>query len=341
MNNVYEFPPVERRCDEASEWISRLDRQLTGEEARALQAWMAADPENEALLMEMARLWDKMDALGRLSSLFQPPVAPRRRAPLLAFAGLATMVVAVVALWLVWHPAAPTHHPAPTEYVYQTGVGESTNVTLSDGTDLVLNTNSRIAVRYTDQYRLFTLERGEVYVKVARDRVRPLRVMAGGKYVQAVGTEFNVRITSDQKIELVVVEGKVQVGVHHQSERAAKPERPETPTQPPQSLVAGQAVILGSAHEEVEQVSIEDIEVKLSWRQGNLIFRGESLEDAVREVGRYTQVEFVFLDQDLKKIRVAGLFKAGDVDGLLATLRENFNIVYQQTDENKVLLKAH
>jgi len=80
------------------------------------------------------------------------------------------------------------------------------------------------------------------------------------------------------------------------------------------------------------------VAVKLSWRKGNLIFRGESLEEAVREVERYTPVEFVFLDQDLKKIRVAGLFKAGDVRGLLATLRENFDIVYQYTDDQTVLL---
>src|SRR5690625_3307764 len=169
MNNVYEFPPMERRYDEASEWIARLDRQLTSEETRALQAWMAADPENEALLMEMARLWDKMDALGRLSGLFQPPVPRPRSTPLLAFASLAVLLVTVAVLWLAWNHA-PNPHSIPTEYVYQTGVGKSSNVTLSDGTSLVLNTNSRISVRYTDQLRLFTLERGEVYVQVAKDR---------------------------------------------------------------------------------------------------------------------------------------------------------------------------
>ncbi len=78
----------------------------------------------------------------------------------------------------------------------------------------------------------------------------------------------------------------------------------------------------------------------MSWRQGNLIFRGESLEDAVAEIGRYTTVEFVILDDDLRKVRIAGLFKAGDVDGLLATLRENFNISYQHTGDGKIVLTS-
>jgi len=44
------------------------------------------------------------------------------------------------------------------------------------------------------------------------------------------------------------------------------------------------------------------------------------------------------MSEDLKKMRVAGLFKAGDVEGLLATLRENFDIVSQRDGDGKVLL---
>jgi len=98
--------------------------------------------------------------------------------------------------------------------------------------------------------------------------------------------------------------------------------------------------MLGEAKEQITEVSAEDIAVKLSWQKGNLIFRGESLEEAVREVGRYTSVEFVFMDENLKKMRVAGLYKAGDVQGLLATLRENFDIVSQRDGNGKVLLSG-
>ena len=36
---------------------------------------------------------------------------------------------------------------------------------------------------------------------------------------------------------------------------------------------------------EITEVSAEEIAVKLSWRSGNLIFRGEFLEEAVKERG--------------------------------------------------------
>jgi len=79
--------------------------------------------------------------------------------------------------------------------------------------------------------------------------------------------------------------------------------------------------------------------MRLSWREGNLIFRGESLGDAVQEVGRYTNLEFVITSDELKQLRVAGLFKAGDVEGFLASLRANFDIIDERIDDNTILLK--
>jgi transmembrane sensor len=158
--------------------------------------------------------------------------------------------------------------------------------------------------------------------------------------VKAVGTAFSLEIVSNQQIELVVTEGKVLVGVHQGPQGVTADGSPDFLESLSVTVSAGEQIILGPSEEEITDVPPEEIEVKLSWRQGNLIFRGESLEDAVAEIGRYTTVEFVILDDDLRKVRIAGLFKAGDVDGLLATLRENFNISYQRTGDGKILLTS-
>jgi transmembrane sensor len=68
----------------------------------------------------------------------------------------------------------------------------------------------------------------------------------------------------------------------------------------------------------------------LSWQKGNLIFRGEPLSEAIVEISRYTSVEFVIVDDDLKTIQVAGLFKSGDISGFLAALEANFDIQYER-----------
>ena len=91
-------------------------------------------------------------------------------------------------------------------------------------------------------------------------------------------------------------------------------------------LVAqGERIVLDDSSEAPEVLEPEEIEVQLSWRDGNLIFRGESLAVAAAEVGRYTPVEFVFVDEGLQKVRVAGFFKAGDVTGFLSNLNFQTN----------------
>ena len=48
----------------------------------------------------------------------------------------------------------------------------------------------------------------------------------------------------------------------------------------------------------------------------------------------------MLLDEKLEKIRVAGLFKAGDVAGFLSSLEANFDIAYERTDQNTIELSS-
>jgi transmembrane sensor len=348
MSNIHEFPRYDQRYDEASEWIAKLDKDLSAADQEAFQEWMAADRENQAVLLEMASLWDEMGVLSLLSDLFPEAAARPGRSHWFAVATAASVLIAVFAgVWAViaFNPGnAPDARQAVIETasdtVYETAIGEQSTVHLTDGTQLVLNTNSLVNVNYTDQYRLLRLERGEIHVQVAHDKARPLSVIVGDTIVKAVGTAFSLEIASNQQIELVVTEGKVLVGVHQSTLGGTANNSPDISASTSVTVVAGEQLILGIPEEEITEVSPEEIEVKLSWREGNLIFRGESLEDAVAEIGRYTTVEFVILDDDLRKVRIAGLFKAGDVDGLLATLRENFNISYQRTGDGKIMLTS-
>lgn len=347
MSNVYEMPERADPIGEASHWIAIVDRGMDDQEEKALREWLAAAPENPAALMEVARLWDRMETLSRLADLFPQPAADRHRSPGFALAIAAGVLVAVLAgMWSIAerHPADSNQQPAVAEtareQIFQTAVGEHSTVNLPDGSQVALNTNTLIKVLFTDHRRLLLLERGEVYVEVAHDRTRPLSVYAGDKVVQAVGTAFNLEITQDRRIALIVTEGRVLVGVIDQEVPIA-PDAQQPPPARPETAVtvsAGEQILLEDGNGQAVQVAPEDIEVKLSWRGGNLVFRGESLADALAEIERYTPVEFVILDEDLKMKRIVGMFKAGDVDGLLATLRQNFAISYQRVSDDKVML---
>ena len=345
MNNVYEFEVPTLIYDQSSVWMAKLDRGLSSDEEEEFRAWMHADPRNADVLFEMAVLWDKMGVLSRLSEICPHPGAPESRSPRF-FIAASLLILFAAGFWaiLVHH-----HSPAerardttvrPVDTVYETAVGEQSANELTDGTDLVLNTNTRVKVQYAEDYRLLVLERGEIHVSVASDRNRPLSVVAGDRIIQAVGTAFNVEINSDQRVELVVTEGVVRVGVL--DPLRTRPLEVEPTILPPSSIAvsAGEKTILGSEEINPNAIEMAEIAVKLSWREGNLVFRGESLEEALTEVGRYTEVEFVVLDEASKRVRVAGMFKAGDVQGLLAVLEKNFDVTYRRVGENRIELQG-
>ena len=356
MSNIYDIDqerkgPDQRRM-EASAWIAKMDNGLRDAEADALRAWMRADPQNEAELLEMARMWDKMDALARLSEVF-PRASEARPAPIRhrrQFMAIAASFVFVLAASVFTAAIMNMDEGDEGEAVpnlafdapaYETAIGGISTIELSDRSRITLNTNSRAVVSFSERQRIVKLERGEMHIDVAHDRTRPLSVVAGGRIVQAVGTAFSVKIDGSRRVEVLVADGRVRVGVHEPGTADLGQLESRSVFDGQSLLVAqGERVVLNADGERVEALEPEEIAVQLSWRNGNLIFRGESLAAAVEEVSRYTTVDFAIPDPDLRTIRVAGLFKAGDVAGFLSTLQANFDVVSERADRTTIVLSA-
>ncbi|WP_286263492.1 FecR family protein [Thalassotalea atypica] len=353
MSNIHQLPNQyskaneEMRVEHASDWIAKLDRGLSNDEKSALQQWLAAHPKNTKVLLEVANLWDKMDDLSRLSDLFpQPVVRQHKRTPWLT-AIAATVVLAVTVGLLQFSDSYfPFGKNAPNGVIaiqanYQTGIGESNTINLPDKSTIALNTNSFVQVKYTEHARIIELQRGEIHIDVAHDKTRPLSVIAGGKVIQAVGTAFNVEVRNEL-VELIVTDGKVLVA---KTPIAHENTIEEAIRKLPQSAMAiskGEKVdltISGQQTNTVVKVNAVDIAASLSWRNGNLIFRGESLAEAMAEISRYTNIEFELANNEaLQSIEVAGMFKTGDVNGLLEVLARNFNISHERIDDHRIVL---
>ena len=76
----------------------------------------------------------------------------------------------------------------------------------------------------------------------------------------------------------------------------------------------------------------------MAWQQEMLIFNGESLDEALQEVSRYTATRFELNDPELASLKVAGVFKTGDIKGLLDSLQVNLGVEHQRLGEHRVSL---
>ncbi|MEM8682508.1 MAG: FecR domain-containing protein [Pseudomonadota bacterium] len=345
MNNVVDMSQDESRLDAAGHWVVRMNEGLSSSQESALKAWLSEDLKNLDAFMEVAEVWDETACLARLAELFPEPRKRRILPPRFAVATALALVLtfSAASLFFMSNLSFTGFSSSPatangTQH-FETAIGEHSTAVLVDGTVVVLNTNSQIEVAYSDDARVVHLVRGEIHVEVVRDPLRPLSVVAGDRIVQAVGTAFSVEITQDQQIDLVVTEGLVVVGV-----RAPGAQRIVAPPVIAQSddntVAAGENLLMGADEEVTTPVSEEEMEIKLSWREGSLIFLSEPLEQALAEVERYTTVKFIFVDEDLKTRAVSGRYRAGDVDSLLLALRMNFNIAHEVAEDGSVLLSS-
>ncbi|MCC2606908.1 FecR family protein [Planctobacterium marinum] len=327
--------------DSAAEWIAKMDRGLSLEEEQQLKTWLQSSEEHREMLFKMAKLWDNMAALERLKSLFpEPPVKQSRRAPLAMAASVAFIAMLFTFLWLSAGDSwlSDSELVVLSEQRFETGTGDSKKVTLSDGSLLSVNTNTSVKVTFMEQQRVIELFEGEIHIQVAHNTERPLSVYAAGQIIQAVGTAFNVELLEDQ-VELIVTEGKVRVA--RQAEDQPDPLRPMQNRLDDSlpSLVQGQKSLLTVAAPTIETVETADINAALSWQQGNLVFRGEPLQQVLAEVSRYNAVTFELPQNELNHIQVAGLFKTNDLNGFLSALQQNFAIENQRTSDNRIVLR--
>jgi len=248
---------------------------------------------------------------------------------------------------------------------YATAIGKQTTIPLADGSVVKLNTNSQIEVEYTREYRNIRLVQGEAHFEVAKNAEMPFRVYAGDGRVEAVGTAFSVYLR-EKHIDVLVTEGKVALAtqvsvppdIDSQSSQALieVTDGDETsyylaiPADSVGLLEEGQgATILFASNDksgeeepvaEVKPMDSTVIKRRDAWRNGLMIFTGESLEEVVGEVSRYTAVSIEIVDPDLKQIRIGGQFRVGDLSGMFDVLETNFNLSVIRLDENRVQIAS-
>lgn len=343
MSNVVQLSTKDAIDSRAAEWIARLDRGLTSAEEQQLQLWLNEKEAHREALLAMAELWDKMDDLSRLASLFERPPRPQaERSYFRSPAALAACFVAItvaVFLSVSLGMRGQADHSLVESY-YQTSVGKRSVIDLPDTSRLILNTDTLVKVEYSAARRLLILERGEIHIDVAHNKARPLSVVVQDKVIEAVGTAFNVKVTNPSEVELIVTDGTVRVaqGLPKGDYARAAQAFDEQP-QNAKVVVEGEKLLLGSEDFAVQKLPVADLTAQLSWRDGNLVFRGETLAEALIEISRYTSTTFEIADAELRQVRIAGLFKAGDVNGLLTALKQNFQIKHERVDNKIVLSK--
>jgi transmembrane sensor len=194
---------------------------------------------------------------------------------------------------------------------YETDYGEQRPVRLADGSLMEMNTNTQLRVNRASSGREVALDQGEVLFSVRHDPEHPFLVRVGTASVRALGTTFSVWRKSDAETVTLVKEGKVQVT--------------ESPN-PPEVVSSLHTATADSSGVHVAAVEPAKIDRMLSWRKGDLAFKGETLAEVVAEFNRYNRTKLKIDDPRIARHRIGGTFSAKDPVGFAVLLQHTFGI---------------
>jgi transmembrane sensor len=326
--------------EEAAMWIWRMDSaEVAAADRQAYEAWLRQDPRHRRAAAALSTVWNALDGLAeakreeKIATFAQTAKMPLLHHPRRWwFAAAAVLAaVAVGAIWLQQGGELQT---------LATAVGQQRNVTLADGSVVTLNTNTIVETDLRRHSREIYLRKGEAHFQVAHDRSRPFLVHAGDAVVRAVGTAFEVRVLTDQHVDVVVNEGSVEVQATALSPASPSPSaraRPAAATTV-RALNAGERLSTASRDYAVTPITPQQMSSELAWREGAIIFDGEPLSEAIAEIERYTDARIVVSDPEIARLRVGGRFRTGDMQEFFDALQTALPVSIRHTDAGLVFI---
>jgi ferric-dicitrate binding protein FerR (iron transport regulator) len=216
-----------------------------------------------------------------------------------------------------------------------TARGQTYQFTLPDGTKVWLNADSKISfpAQFSGGDRKILLT-GEAYFEVAKQIRKPTRPIDKGtmprekngmervpfivetdqQIVEVLGTHFNVNSYLDEgDTKTTLLEGSVRVLYPAKGPAVPTFYREDIVLQPSQ-----QSVLTGPNRIAVNEV---DVTEAVAWKNGEFMFKAEALDQIMKKVARWYDVEVVYLDEEVRNKRFDGtITRFGNASSVLKML---------------------
>lgn len=204
--------------------------------------------------------------------------------------------------------------------------GHRTEAVLTDGTEICLNSGSRLDILSSGDGERRVRLAGEAYLDVAHDDARPFVVETSRMEVKVLGTSFDVSTYGDIH-SVVLVEGSVEVENTGSNEK--------TVIKPDQMYRYD-----GSTGESrVEQV---DAASMTTWKDGYLDIRNMTVQELFIQLERYYGVSIVCNDIPETQLTMSGkLILESRIDSVLDNLTNLLHMTYTIAPDGVITVGIH
>lgn len=199
--------------------------------------------------------------------------------------------------------------------------GEYTLI-LSDGTRVFLNAETRLTFPevFGEEKREVVLD-GEAFFEVADSKTRAFIVKTADYEVMVYGTSFNVSAyPSDESSHTTLVQGSV--GINTQAGTKIQ-------------LIPGEQACYNKTTQSLKTRKV-DTHIYTAWKEGKFVFDNEPLEDIMKKMERWYNVDISYQNEEIKQRHFTGsLGRYDDIDEILNIMSMTTQIEFK-TEKNKI-----
>ncbi len=232
-------------------------------------------------------------------------------------AASAILLIPLLILGGIWINKQANYRSAFMEESVSTTIiaplGSRINFSLPDGTIGWLNSGSTLhySVPFTTDRKIKL--NGEAWFDVADNEENPFEIAAGNSTITVFGTKFNLNAYPDEKyMEVALEEGKVSFSLPNLSSDVEMKDNER----------------LVFSNDEIN-IYRENVSKYGAWREGKLMFRGDSMVEVARRIERWYNVEIVLVDKILEDYIIRGTFQDDSIDEVLKYLSMTSPIKYK------------
>lgn len=213
---------------------------------------------------------------------------------------------------------------ASNEYIVSAEKGQRASVTLPDGTKVWLNSHTEL--RYKSDYGVKERNvflNGEAYFEVSKDKEHRFVVNAGEMAVEALGTAFNVKAyNEDPDFVATLFEGSIKAGTGDDNNVILTPDQHVSLNRKSKSLTVGIS---------------ENVLYARMWRNNELAFEKEKLDDIAVLLNRMYNVQLKFKSDKIRQYRFSGVIKNNSLDNVIEIISLTAPIIYESHGDTIIL----
>lgn len=298
---------------------------LTKDESSELDDWFSEKKKHKIEFEDIVELWLKTGQF-KFSEKINTPLAlttvhekadikPKNVFRLKIVSQIAAILVLSVLFSGLFSYLFFGNKKAVDKLVYEevnVAYGTKINIELSDGTTVYLNSGSslRFSNLFAQNHERKVELKGEGFFKVAKDSKRPFIVTVGELDVKVLGTTFNVNAyCPGSEIDIALVEGKVSIGKANNGSFDRL-----------MILIPNQVAHFDVVRNKIYKNTDIDLDKYIGWTEGKIVFVDDPIQDVIRKIEIWYNVNIRVEDKQLVNYRFTGTFINESLEEILNVL---------------------